>query len=242
MFFSLHRPLSVTSSFPKAITSETFAAIFAPRLHASHPADVIATLSNAVQHLDLSAAGFSTALKNQFSTADIEPRDDDTSSTLDSTANYSDGGAYGSPRGILSRRYQPFNPPPPPVPMTDKQSAAAVVSAAGEYSSAGSHTQRTYTSVLTIKELEDENGHLSYTAFSSPAVLAHSGYRAPTGSRNRMVSRRMRLNSEQARHFGVDDAMWTISVKRQRKLKMKKHKYKKLMKRTRTLRRRLERS
>jgi len=32
-----------------------------------------------------------------------------------------------------------------------------------------------------------------------------------------------------------------ISVKRQRKLKMKKHKYKKLMKKTRTLRRKLDR-
>jgi hypothetical protein len=35
--------------------------------------------------------------------------------------------------------------------------------------------------------------------------------------------------------------MYAISVKRQRKLKMKKHKYKKLMKRTRNLRRRIER-
>ncbi|EPS45183.1 hypothetical protein H072_855 [Dactylellina haptotyla CBS 200.50] len=34
--------------------------------------------------------------------------------------------------------------------------------------------------------------------------------------------------------------MFALSVKRQRKLKMKKHKYKKLMKRTRTLRRKLE--
>ena len=36
--------------------------------------------------------------------------------------------------------------------------------------------------------------------------------------------------------------MRLISVKRQRKLKMKKHKYKKLMKRTRNLRRRLDRN
>ncbi|RYZ81296.1 MAG: AURKAIP1/COX24 domain-containing protein [Proteobacteria bacterium] len=36
--------------------------------------------------------------------------------------------------------------------------------------------------------------------------------------------------------------MHAISVKRQRKLKMKKHKYKKLMKRTRNLRRRLDRN
>jgi hypothetical protein len=36
--------------------------------------------------------------------------------------------------------------------------------------------------------------------------------------------------------------MLLISVKRQRKLKMKKHKYKKLMKRTRNLRRRQDRA
>lgn len=36
--------------------------------------------------------------------------------------------------------------------------------------------------------------------------------------------------------------MYAISVKRQRKLKMKKHKYKKLMKRTRLLRRKLDRT
>ena len=36
--------------------------------------------------------------------------------------------------------------------------------------------------------------------------------------------------------------MRLISVKRQRKLKMKKHKYKKLMKRTRLLRRKLDRT
>ena len=37
-------------------------------------------------------------------------------------------------------------------------------------------------------------------------------------------------------------SMILLSVKRQRKMKMKKHKYKKLMKRTRNLRRRLDRN
>lgn len=39
-----------------------------------------------------------------------------------------------------------------------------------------------------------------------------------------------------------EQGMQTISVKRQRKLKMKKHKYKKLMKRTKNLRRRLDKT
>ena len=49
-----------------------------------------------------------------------------------------------------------------------------------------------------------------------------------------------RVRRERARHeMGKMEA---ISVKRQRKLKMKKHKYKKLMKKTRNLRRRLDRT
>lgn len=42
---------------------------------------------------------------------------------------------------------------------------------------------------------------------------------------------------------GKKKQIWrAISVKRQRKLKMKKHKYKKLMRKTRNLRRRLDRN
>ena len=48
---------------------------------------------------------------------------------------------------------------------------------------------------------------------------------------------RMRLQEEVE-----EGGMQAISVKRQRKLKMKKHKYKKLMKRTKNLRRRLDKT
>ena len=56
---------------------------------------------------------------------------------------------------------------------------------------------------------------------------------------------RMRIRQQQwedatGRKNGVAEIWRAISVKRQRKLKMKKHKYKKLMKRTRNLRRRLD--
>ena len=51
---------------------------------------------------------------------------------------------------------------------------------------------------------------------------------------------KVRALEEEASDHGAA-AMWAISVRRQRKLKMKKHKYKKLMRKTRNLRRRLER-
>ncbi|OBT56548.1 hypothetical protein VE04_04412 [Pseudogymnoascus sp. 24MN13] len=50
-FFSLHRPISVTSPFPKPITTSAFASIFA----ANPPhrvADVLSTLSSAARALD----------------------------------------------------------------------------------------------------------------------------------------------------------------------------------------------
>ncbi|OBT56552.1 hypothetical protein VE04_04413 [Pseudogymnoascus sp. 24MN13] len=72
---------------------------------------------------------------------------------------------------------------------------------------------RTYTATLTIEE-----------STSRP-------------SRDRMRERRLRYVEERA-----GGEMFALSVKRQRKLKMKKHKYKKLMRRTRNLRRRLDRN
>jgi Mitochondrial domain of unknown function (DUF1713) len=44
----------------------------------------------------------------------------------------------------------------------------------------------------------------------------------------------------QGKSPGLRRKMYAISVKRQRRLKMKKHKYRKLMRRTRTLRRKLD--
>jgi len=59
---------------------------------------------------------------------------------------------------------------------------------------------------------------------------------------------RMKIRQKRYQQYREDRAekdrgtMLLISVKRQRKLKMKKHKYKKLMKKTRLLRRKLDRA
>ncbi len=68
-------------------------------------------------------------------------------------------------------------------------------------------------------------------------LTAPSSLKKP-GSPNleRMALRQLRY--EDARQHG-HDGMLAISVKRQKKLKMKKKKYKKLMRRTRNLRRKL---
>ena len=65
----------------------------------------------------------------------------------------------------------------------------------------------------------------------------------------RMRERRMGFEDRMDERYSQDEeegkekeVMQAISVRRQRKLKMKKHKYKKLMKRTKNLRRRLDRT
>jgi hypothetical protein len=134
------------------------------------------------------------------------------------------------PNHIMSDRYKPFNPPPAPKPMNTAESLAAEA----EASEASQPHHRTYTAVLTVEESTDENGNVTWNAHSSPLVaeeplLAEETYiqdpRAPATFRERMHDRQQRF--EDAREEKAEETgIWAISVKRQRKLKMKKHKYK----------------
>jgi hypothetical protein len=138
--------------------------------------------------------------------------------------------AMDFPRHILSGKYQPFSPPAAPVPMDTAESLAAGAEAADSQEP----QHRTYTSILTLEESTDENGEVTYVAHSSPF---QEDPPAPT-----RFYERMQIRQERSRERAEGNGMWAISVKRQRKLKMKKHKYKKLMRRTRNLRRRLDRN
>jgi hypothetical protein len=114
--------------------------------------------------------------------------------------------------------------------------------------------QRTYRAYLTFTESTNAAGEVTYMAHSSPLIvdieeLEHDSAAAiqepnsmPTTFRERMNIRKERYEEFLHRRGERDAAVWAISVKRQRKLKMKKHKYKKLMRRTRNLRRRLDRN
>ncbi len=138
--------------------------------------------------------------------------------------------------------YKPFCPPPPPKPMTPSESMNE------NFERIEASQQKSYTTVLTILESTNANGTKTYTATTSPIVTTED-LESPTRQPSRMhFLGRMKLRQkrwEEYRSGLLENAggnMYTISVKRQRKLKMKKHKYKKLMKRTRNLRRRLDRN
>ncbi|KFY64240.1 hypothetical protein V496_03386 [Pseudogymnoascus sp. VKM F-4515 (FW-2607)] len=217
-FFSLHRPISVTSPFPKPITHSAFASIFATT-PPHRVSDVLSTLSSTVRALDGGPTndGFGADETLRAALA-AEPND----------ITHLDGqDAIPFPQHILTGRYQPFNAPAPPVPMPVDAAPAAPETA---------QAKRTYTATLTIEESTSPLGEVTYVAHSSP-LQDVAEPTVPTAFRERMRERRQRYVEERA---GAD--MWALSVKRQRKLKMKKHKYKKLMRRTRNLRRRLDRN
>ncbi len=141
-----------------------------------------------------------------------------------------DGVAEGSGLPyLLSDKHQPFNPPPAPQPLNTPESLLAGAEAA--------ESHRTYTTVVTIEETTDVFGDVTYSASHSPLISED-----PTPARPQKFLERMHIRQEQYRiNHPEQTGMLAISVKRLRKLKMKKHKYKKLMKRTRNLRRRLDR-
>jgi hypothetical protein len=248
-FFSLYRPISVTSCFPKATSEEAFAAIFAPRTRENtRSSDVVSALSSTVNKLELAAQQerwnaeadeLRVAITAESHHAEGETRHLD-QSLADSQIPF--------PQHILSGNYRPFNPPPPPQPMTDEQMLSP------ETAPNGHPQHRTYKAVLTISESTNAAGEVTYMAHSSPLIadieepeLSSSAdiqdpHSPPTNFRERMNIRQERYDEFLHRRGEEDAAVWAISVKRQRKLKMKKHKYKKLMRRTRNLRRRLDRN
>ncbi|KAH0545149.1 hypothetical protein FGG08_000761 [Glutinoglossum americanum] len=241
-FFSLYRPISVTSSVPTVGTNSSFDTIFDSRSKPSvKPSQVISTLSSAVDSLgaaqqqgeayednaehDLRSAIPAASVSNNGS-ADVVRH-------LDGVPNDS---PLHFPGDMLSGRFRPFNPPPPPTPMVTSKTAPTEET---------SSEQKSYSTVLTILESTLPNGSKTYNVTTSPIVATDSEHASeavphPVRFLGRMLERQERW--EEYRSGRDVDGMWAISVKRQRKLKMKKFKYKKLMRKTRNLRRRLDRN
>jgi len=145
----------------------------------------------------------------------------------------------------LVKQFQPFKVPPPPTPFdmsagapeevqAGQQEAGIIELVEDEESRLTQHM--TYQTTVTIEETTSPGGDKTFTASATPIIVRNAAARTPRQPfLTRMAHRQMVLEPSN----GEDEGMMLISVKRQRKLKMKKHKYKKLMKRTRNLRRKL---
>jgi hypothetical protein len=124
----------------------------------------------------------------------------------------------------LARGLRPFHPPPPPRPQAEPQAPATdaePVAIAARASQA-------------VREL------------AQSTVLAALRGRVAEKQRNLKTVFAVRMKARRARYAASllkgSSAIWhAISTRRQRKLKMKKHKFKKLLKRQKNEKRRLDR-
>lgn len=146
------------------------------------------------------------------------------------------------------KRLRPFHPPPPPVPFEHVESLRQQKDETTASSKPTS--SRSFSTVLTIRESTHADGRKTYEAHVSPFVRTHieGDMEAPSSG----VSGHEEAVTEEPQQEGPsgpstymerlrrNHIMHAISTRRRRKLKMKKHKYKKLLRKTRTLRRRLQ--
>ncbi|KAL2158012.1 hypothetical protein VTH06DRAFT_4822 [Thermothelomyces fergusii] len=258
-FFALHRPISVTQLMPKSVSDDTFAQIFATRSRKNKVADVLSTLSQTVSDLEEPLSRMSIANEDQ------QRSHDDVQDLDEGMAKFSLRHADGSETNLhiqlnaLAGQYLPYAPPPPPEPLVEvaeadaesaADSAATTAPAAADKLVAEQEQQqqdqqvetrtRVYKAVVTIEETIDADGHVKVVAHS-PELIEQDDDALAGRSRSfleRMAWRQLRYDEARRKQ---DRAMQAISVKRQRKLKMKKKKYKKLMRKTRNERRKLDR-
>jgi len=147
---------------------------------------------------------------------------------------------------LHASRLPPFIPPPPPVPF-DMFAAQTTPSSAQDATPSTSQDATPSTAQdATPSTAQDAIPSTSQDATSSTAQDA-----TPSSAQDASAAIDQRTTEvalptvtfrQHVRSRRLRGDMLLISVKRQRKLKMKKHKYKKLMKRTRLERRKLDRT
>lgn len=226
-FFALHRPISINNVMPGSISESDFNRIF--KLDAQSKKekfdDVLFTLGNAVHGLE-DVTGDPMY--------DLDP--------------------YGNPASCV-----PYHPPPPPQPLADRLNEKKSKTASQRQPRKQTKPKRTkggtWQTTIVVTEYTEANGKQIFETAASPMI------RLPVNdivdmeepqSRSRGTVRhpfldRMRVRQlkwlasrgKSMRPPTRKPRMLLISVKRQRKAKMKKHKLKKLRKRTRNLKRKL---
>ncbi|TRX94949.1 hypothetical protein FHL15_004034 [Xylaria flabelliformis] len=240
-FFSLHRPISVTHSFPKAITDDAFAQIFAPRTKSVTYSKVMSTLARTVDQLEQPMQALS--IETQHVTDATTSHEANGEPTQQLTVKHADGteSSLYVQLDHMSGQFLPFHPPPLPQPLSASEAEAAVENAGLALPEEAALQQepqtRIYKAMFTLEETIDENGNTRIVAHT-PKLIEDTAENAEVTKATPSRSSR-HIRREHVR--GQANGMLAISVRRQRKLKMKKQKYKKLMKRTRNERRKLDR-
>lgn len=271
-FFSLHRPISLTTPIPPVVSEQTFSSIFSARHPQDpwqngnsaerRPEDIIITLNNTIEMLE----GHQHAAESEGVRWEILGESQSHPSADGAGVKHLDGVPQPRIKSLdeLVASFRPFRAPPPPEPFDEKYahdaSSPTKKKAATTAKKARQPKQKVYVTEIRVTESTHSDGRKTYAASSTPIRRLEESTQTPAPPRQLFLER-MRRRSERAvrdEMARVRAPMWAlrragmgrqrreewvlISVKRQRKLKMKKHKHKKLMKRTRNLRRRLGRT
>lgn len=222
-FFSLHRPISVTQTMPRSVSNEHFASIFAPRTKASKVSDTVSTLTSTIDQLEGPVAQLTIGGHEDQGAGEgvhkVELRNPDGSES-----------SLYLQVDTMSGEFLPFRPPPLPQAQSPGE-ADGIAAEAEAVEPVPQH--RVYKALFTIEESTESDGQIRIVAHSPRIVNVGQ----PRSFLERMARRQLQANTVRGRN-----SLYAISVKRQRKLRMKKKKYKKLMKRTRNLRRKLDRT
>jgi hypothetical protein len=215
--------MSVTQGFPKVVTDEAFAQIFAAPTKANKFDDVMSTLSRTVDSLEHPMQGLNIAHDSADATHTHMPK-------IEVRAADGSAGSIQVQLNTMAGQFLPFRPPPLPQP----EPASSAAEAGAETAAETQPQRRVYKAIFTLEETTEPNGEVRILAHSPTLVEENT---TPRTFLERMALRQLRREESRRR----PNDMYAISVKRQRKLKMKKKKYKKLMKRTRNERRKLDR-
>lgn len=206
---------------PRTVSDEHFASIFAPRSKSNRIRDTVSTISDTIDQLEGPMAQVTIGSQDQGAGDGMHRVDvknpDGTESSIYLQVD------------TMSGDFLPFRPPPLP----EAQQGVEAEGVAAEAEALEEAHHRVYKAMFTIEESTESDGQIRIIAHS-PRIIQDE---QPRSFLERLAVRQLRV--DQAR--GQRD-LYAISVKRQRKLKMKKKKYKKLMKRTRNLRRKLDRT
>lgn len=229
-FFALHRPISVTQLLPKTVTEDSFAEIFTTR-RGHRVQDVLSTLGQTVHDLEQPMAKLGLGDKQKAQQIDEE----ESSTRL--SLKHADGTETNVQIQLnaMSGHFLPYTPPPPPEPLSEAQAAADEAAAAAVDQMAEHEPQtRTYQALVTIEESVDANGQYRVVAHTPQLVEDNE----PRSFLERLAQRQLRFEETRQLHGRT---MHALSVVRIRKLKIKKKKYKKLMRKTRNIRRKMDR-
>ncbi|PYH89474.1 hypothetical protein BO71DRAFT_422983 [Aspergillus ellipticus CBS 707.79] len=226
-FFSIHRPISVSTTIPPTSTPEAFDAIFTAKKPTKPEVDdVILTLSSAVNTMENPAHHAVADQEGSLQYFDAEGNQLDGLNLSDLKISVEE----------LTKRLRPFHPPPPPVPFNEAKDMSAS-------ESENFPRETSYSTLLTIHESIHADGRKTYEAHTGPFV-PNEDMEDPgaIGEADAIIDAPHSSGTTYIERLRNNRTMHALSTKRRRKLKMKKHKQKKLRKRTRTLRRKLEKS